>query len=147
MRNKSMILAGDFNINMLDFVQNKKVQNFVNLMFQFGLVPTINKPTRVTHKTISVIDHINKNSIYNNAFKTAIIKTDIADHFPITYVFKLKSSMSSKNHHKNRYLYKRIVNETSKVTFKRRLHETSWDAVKSLDHPNELYVKFIETIN
>ena len=67
--NKSVILAGDFNINVLDFEQNKKAQNFVNLMFQFGLVPIINKPTRVTNRTISAIDHIIPNSIYNNNFK------------------------------------------------------------------------------
>ena len=45
-----------------DFEQNK-VQNFFNLMFQFDLVPTINKPTRVTNETISAIDHIITNSI------------------------------------------------------------------------------------
>ena len=48
-KNKSVILAGDFNINVLNFEQNKNFQNFFNLMFQFGLVPTINKPTRVTN--------------------------------------------------------------------------------------------------
>ena len=42
-RNKNVILAGDFNLNVLDFEQNKKVQNFANLMFQFRLVPTIYK--------------------------------------------------------------------------------------------------------
>ena len=89
-RNKNVILAGDFNINMLDFEQNKKVQNFVNSMFQFGLVPTINKPTSVTNKTISAIDHIITNSIFNNDFKTAIIRTDISDHFPITNTFFYK---------------------------------------------------------
>ena len=51
-KNKIVILAGNFDINVLEFEQNKKVQNFVNLMFQFGLVPTINKPTKVTSKTI-----------------------------------------------------------------------------------------------
>ena len=89
-----------YRITGLDFEQNKKVQNFVDLTFQFGLVPTINKPTRVTNKTISAIDHIITNSIYNNDFKTAIIRTDISDHFPITYAFKLKSSMSSENRQK-----------------------------------------------
>ena len=80
--------------------KNKEVQNFVSLMFQFGLVPLINKPTRVTNKTISAIDHKITNSIYNNNFKTAITRTDISDHFSITYVFKLRSSMSSENHQK-----------------------------------------------
>ena len=95
-----MILAGDFNLNVLDFEQNKKVQNFVNLMFQFGLIPSINKPTRVTNETISAIDQIITNYIYNKDFKTGIIKTDISDHFPVIYTFKLRSSMSSENHQK-----------------------------------------------
>ena len=68
---------------MLEFEQNKKVQNFVYVVFQFGLVPTINKPTRMTNKTISAVDHIITNSIYSNNFKTGIMKTDISDHFPI----------------------------------------------------------------
>ena len=47
-----VILVGDFDINVPEFDQNKKVQNFVKLMFQFSLVPTINQPTRATNKTI-----------------------------------------------------------------------------------------------
>ena len=74
----------------------------------------------MTNKTISAIDHIITNSIYNNDFKTGIIKTNISDHFPI--------------------------NEGSKATFKRRLRKTSWDAVRGLDNPNKTYVKFAETI-
>ena len=54
--------------------------------------------------------------------------------------------MSSENHPKNRYLRKRIINESSKATLKRRLRETSWDAVKGLDNPNKSHVAFIETI-
>ena len=54
--------------------------------------------------------------------------------------------MSSENHQKNRYLHKRITNESSKATFKRWLRETSWEAVKGVDNPNGSYVKFIETI-
>ena len=97
---------------------------------------------------MSVIDHIITNSIYNNIFKTAIIQTDIPDHFPITYVFKLKNPMNFENHHHNRYLCNIcIINENSRVTFKCWLHETSCDAVKSLDQPNESYITFIETIN
>ena len=54
--------------------------------------------------------------------------------------------MSSENHQKYIYLYKRIINEISEVTFKLWLSEISWDTVKDLDNPNESYVKFIETI-
>ena len=38
--NKTFFLAGDFNINLIDFETNKKVQSFVNLMFEFSMIPT-----------------------------------------------------------------------------------------------------------
>ena len=135
-RNKTVILARDFNINVLNFEQDKKVQNFVNLMFQFDLVPTINKPTIVTNKTISAIDYIITNCIFNDNFKTVIIRTDTFDHFSITYAFKRRSSTSPQNHQKGRYLHKHIINESPNTVFKRRLCKTSWDSVKGLANPN-----------
>ena len=45
---KQYVLASDFNLNMVDFENNKKVQNFITLMFRYGMTPTINIPTRVT---------------------------------------------------------------------------------------------------
>ena len=72
-----MILAGDFKINVMNFEQNQKLQHFVNLIFQFGLVLTINKPTRVSNTTISEIDHMITNSINKNDSKTVITRTYI----------------------------------------------------------------------
>ena len=45
---RHIFLAGDVNLNVLDFENNKKVQNFINLMFRYRMIPTINKLTRVT---------------------------------------------------------------------------------------------------
>ena len=45
---KTIIFAGDLNITILDYESNKKVQHFLNSMFQYNMIPTINKPTRVT---------------------------------------------------------------------------------------------------
>ena len=46
------------------------------------MIPTINKPARVK-KTVTTIDHIITNSFVENTFKTAIIKSDVSDHFSI----------------------------------------------------------------
>ena len=62
-------------------------------MFQFGLVPATNIPTRLTKVTISPIDHIITNSIINSEFKTAILTADISDHFSIIYAFRLKTKL------------------------------------------------------
>ena len=86
-----MILIGDFNVNLLDFEKNKRVQSFVNLMFQFGMIPTINKPTRVTRHTATVTDHVFTNTIMGNIeIKAATVKADISDHFPIIFATKNK---------------------------------------------------------
>ena len=37
---KEVILMVDFNINLLEFDKNKRVQSFLNLMFQFSMIPT-----------------------------------------------------------------------------------------------------------
>ena len=47
------------------------------------MIQTINKSTRVTKKTATATDHIIINSFVQNTFKTAIIKSDVSDHFPI----------------------------------------------------------------
>ena len=85
---KDVVLAGDLNINLLDFDGNKRFQNFVNLMFHFGMIPIINKPTRVIRQTASAIDHIITNSIMYTGFKSGITKTDISDHFPVFFCYK-----------------------------------------------------------
>ena len=48
------------------------------------MIPTINKPTRVTKKLQQpAISHIITNSFAKNNFKAAIIKSNISDYFPI----------------------------------------------------------------
>ena len=55
---KEVVMAGDFNMDMLDFKQDKKVQNFLNVMFRHSLIPVINNLTRVTKNTATDVDHI-----------------------------------------------------------------------------------------
>ena len=43
-------------------------------MFRFGMIPIINKPTRIGRETVSAIDHIITNSIMHTGFKSAINK-------------------------------------------------------------------------
>ena len=80
----------------------------IGRLFQFGLVPTTNKPARITNDTISAIDHIITNYIINNESKTSILSADISDHFPIIYAFKLRTKLDIP---KTQFLYKCIINE------------------------------------
>ena len=86
---KPFHIAGDFNLNILDHDKYSKCHNFLNLLYENGLMPTINKPTRVTRKTTTAIDHILTNQFININFKTAIFKADISDHFPVCIIISL----------------------------------------------------------
>ena len=131
---KDVILAGDFNINLLDFDTNEKVQNFVNLMFRFGMIPTISKPTRATRQTASTIDHIITNSIIHTGFKSGIIKTDISDHFPIFFCYKY---IAEKEDTKKEFIYKRRFSDQSIGKFKIRLCDIKWNKVRQCRNANE----------
>lgn len=48
--NKMYHIAGDFNLAVLDYDKCKKIQNFLNLLYQNNMISMINKPTRVTRK-------------------------------------------------------------------------------------------------
>ena len=69
---KTIHLAGDFNLNVIDYETVTKVKNFFNLIFEHGLIPVINKPTRITKKSATAIDHIITNSFLKNDIKRVL---------------------------------------------------------------------------
>ena len=84
------IFAGDLNINVLGYESNKKIQHFLSSIFQYNMIPTINKPTRVARNTAIVIDHIITNTAISGVqHRSGIIKTDISFHFPIVFGLNL----------------------------------------------------------
>ena len=56
-RNKCY-LAGDFNINLLKHDTHSPIAEFINCVFSYSFSSTINKPTRVTDFSATLIDNI-----------------------------------------------------------------------------------------
>ena len=141
--NKNIHIAGDFNLNLLDHDNNKKVQTYLNLIYQSGLIPTINKPTRVTRKTATIIDHILTNSFIDTNFQTMIFKADISDHFPICFL--LQSTMP-KIENKVTYITKRITKQDAIEKFNQDLYKTSWDDIIKKKFRMKLITCFYEKL-
>ena len=116
---KEAIMDGDFSMNMRDFEQNKKVQNFLNIMFGHSMMPFINKPTRVTKNTATGINHIFINSVTTTKFKTGIIKLDISDHFPIFFVAGYNIHIKETE---ERFIFRCDLSDISVERFKYKLH-------------------------
>ena len=99
-KTKPFHIAGDFNVNIINHDKCSKVHGFLNLLYENGMIPSINKPTRVTRKIATAIDHILTNQFINVAFKTAIFETNVSDHFPVCIMISSAEKLVE-----NKYLY------------------------------------------
>ena len=63
---KQFHLAGDLNLIVFDHEICKKVQQFLNIIYENGMIPIINKPIRVTNKAAIVIGHILEKFLTND---------------------------------------------------------------------------------
>ena len=142
---KRMMFAGDFNMNVLDYEYNGKVNFFFDLMYQRNLIPTINKPTRVGKNSAVAIDHIITDYVLTCDFKTAVLKTDLTDHLPI--VIALKNYGPSQQHSKTKHKYQLSYNKENIKTVNHRLLSINWDEIKNCDDPNEVYKQFFNIFN
>ena len=56
--NKSTLLKGDFNINLINYNKKRGTYNFLELFFNHNFTPQITLPTRVTEKSATLTDNI-----------------------------------------------------------------------------------------
>ena len=131
---KKVIMAGNFNMNLLDFEQNKKEQNFFNIMFGHRMMSVINKPTRVTTNSATAIDHFFINSVTTTKFKTRILKSDISDHFPVFYVADYNIHIKET---KERFIFRRDLYDIFVEKFKYKLRTVSWDNITNSSDTNK----------
>ena len=59
-----------------------------NLVFQNGVFPLVNRPTRVTKLSATIIDHVLTNTMKDSEVQSGIAKTDKSDHFPVFTLMK-----------------------------------------------------------
>ena len=83
MQNKDVYIMGDFNVNILDTKNHIPSEEFIENFYSFGLFPLINKPTRVTCNTATLIDNVFTNVLSDSNMLNGIFYTDISDHFPV----------------------------------------------------------------
>ena len=69
--------------------ENAKAKYFYDNIFEKGAIPIINRPTRISEHSASLIDNILTTDIFNNSLKKGIIKSDVSDHFPIFFSIRL----------------------------------------------------------
>ena len=139
--NKIYFVTGDFNLNCLEFHQSSEIRHFFNNMFEKGAIPLINRPTRVTTSSVTLIGNIFTNSVFDISLKNGKIKSSISDHFAIFAAIKLSNEKTRKPKIK---IKKRFYSDKNKKSFKQDLQKINWEELNILSCTNTLYKHFIK---
>ena len=112
--NEKIILAGDFNICLMQSCHNEESMLYLNTLIENKLECHIFKPTRITHhkdslqvKSMTLIDQICSN-FYENKCSSGNLMYDNSDHFPnfliIENVFKNNLKPSKKQYFRRNFI-------------------------------------------
>lgn len=86
LNNKTVLLAGDFNVDLLDESTNA---DFFNSLYSFNFYPLINIATRISEHSATCIDQIWYNKL-NISYAGSIV-CDISDHYPVFTVMRTQN--------------------------------------------------------
>ena len=141
--NKLSYMMGDWNINLLSVEHHEPSQDFLDLLMSNSLIPTITKPTRVTHRSATLIDNIFSGGLFHTDKSfSGILYTDISDHFPI---FHIDYSIKTSSEHS--YIQRRIYSEHNISCFKQLLDSHDWSALYESSDPQTAYSTFHEAFS
>ena len=137
---KNYFVVGNFHLNCLDYINNLEIRTFCNWVFAHGYIPLIMRPSRVTSKTVCLID----NFIFGTSLKLQkrIIKSDVSDHFPEFVSLNLSSKIHKEN--KKITIHKRVMHDTNLTTFKTDLWNFTWNSINNSPETNSKYEQFFK---
>jgi len=143
-KNKTIFIAEDFNVNLLDKESHPTTNDFLSGLLAHGLYPLVNKPTRISSNTETLIDNIFSNFELASC-KSALLYSDISDHLPIlTQCF---TSSNQENGRKNSNCKtRRDFSEDGFNKFKSYLSSIDWklELKHELNAPNKSYKIFLD---
>ena len=129
-------------MNCLKYHKNAKTKYFYDNIFEKGAIPIINRPTRISEHSASLIDNILTTDIFNNSLKKGIIKSDVSDHFPIFFSIRLTKEKLQEGAIKIKK--KRVFSKRNITTFKEQLSLLHWRHIDFNGTVNEIYDTFLK---
>ena len=122
--NKYLIIAGDFNIDVLK--NSPATQDFITILSTSNVTNLITLPTRVTDQSSTCIDNI-LTSIPHKITSSGVIQTDISDHFAVFAV--IDTNPSKLTHPQKTCSYRRNLSEHNKNLFIDSIADQNWSSI------------------
>jgi Reverse transcriptase (RNA-dependent DNA polymerase)/Endonuclease/Exonuclease/phosphatase family len=134
-------IFGDLNLDVLKYNIVRQVTEYIDLLFSFGYLQLIMKPTRCTPSSASIIDHFITNHRFD-VYESIILTSRISDHFPFIAFID-----SPKNIPRVQPQQKRIFSDQNFLKFNEAFRAINWEFLGTFDCVNEQYNHFSETFN
>ena len=144
-KNKPIVIAGDTNIDLLQFETNSDAQNISDTAFSHGFVQMISRPTRITEHSATLIDHIYINTL-STISSTGVLINDISDHLG-TYVnfnFGRNFIINDKNCNSQTRPCRKFSKENTE-RFTKLIDDESWDSTRQEQNTQSKYDNFTDT--
>ena len=119
-KNKICYLVGDFNQDLIKHHTDANYQNLIDNAASHGLVQLVSRPTRITDKSATLIDHVYTNNL-DNTLSCNILTLDLSDHLA-THTRVLLNKTKTKHSKKlatKEMTYLTIFEFSTKLTMKR----------------------------
>lgn len=142
LRSKNLLLCGDFNVNLLNYDSCKGTKEYLDLLFAYGLYPLIDKPTRITNHSATLIDNIFTN-VFSNSSNGIIITDEISDHLPVFSLIDYKGITT-----KSKPVYKltRYVSPDNLTKIKHDLKDVNWSKVYDANSVDDAYNSMVDIV-
>ena len=124
-QNCPYLIGIDHNLDLIKNSVHHNTQSFIELNLENGCLPCISKPTRVTHKSATLIDNIFCAEGMYSKCRSYILLEDISDHLPCICHFS--DVFPTKVENQYRTFRKLIEKNIDKI--KTDLHEINWQGM------------------
>ena len=133
-------MCGDLNIDLLNHDKHRKTKEFIEAFFSLSMYPLIDRPSRITEYSATLIDNIFTNDLITDKLSGLIIN-DVSDHLPIFSI--IKNNINKSHDEKKCFKMNNIINFEN---FKTELNNHDWNIIYEKNDVNLAYDCFIETI-
>jgi hypothetical protein len=114
----------------------------LDISMEYFILPTIMKPTRITHSSATLIDNIYVSNNLQTDHKSVIIIESISDHLPCFTMIQNVNTV----HKRPKYITTRKLNEDKKALINEVLLNKDWHYLENCN-VEEGYDSFYETLN
>ena len=125
-------IFGDFNYDLAKSNENSHVSDFIEVMLNHNFCSIINKPTRITDTSATVLDHIWTNA-YTNPIKSGIVLHSVSNHLSV-FMCADKSKATSLN------ILTRIFNDANMRKFNLDLQNIDVNSILNETKTNQSYM-------